>query len=207
MFKVNTQIKRKFLNLILCFCGIQYKSVFIGKRSRIKAPTYIDIGTRINGSMLVRGKGELYVGKYCAIAEDLRVATSNHDVTYLNMQLALQEKIGAKKSHNKAGKVMIGNNVWIGDAVIILPGVKIGNGAVIGAGSVVTKDVEDFGIYAGNPAKLIRKRFSDELIDVLSKIDWWNWGEEKLISSKTIFNKAIDIESFEELKKLISENS
>jgi chloramphenicol O-acetyltransferase type B len=78
------------------------------------------------------------------------------------------------------GNTVIGNDVWIGAEAMVMPGVHIGDGAVIGARAVVTKDVEPYAMVAGNPAKVIRKRFSDEDIASLLRIQWWNWPEEKI---------------------------
>ncbi len=72
------------------------------------------------------------------------------------------------------GDTVIGNDVWIGQNATILPGVNIGDGAIIGANSVVGCNVEPYNIVAGNPAKFIKKRFDDELIDVLRNLQWWN---------------------------------
>lgn len=74
----------------------------------------------------------------------------------------------------------IGNDVWIGSNCMIKSGVVISNGAVIGMGSVVTKDVGPYEIWAGNPARLIRKRFDDETIEKLQRIEWWNFEDDKI---------------------------
>ena len=84
---------------------------------------------------------------------------------------------------NSKGDTIIGNDVWIGNSVTIMPGVKIGDGAVIGTGSIVTKDVEPYAIVAGNPAKLIRRRFDDETIEFLLELQWWNWPIEKIAAN------------------------
>lgn len=72
------------------------------------------------------------------------------------------------------GDTVIGNDVWIGQNAVILPGVQIGDGAIIGANSVVGSDIEPYTIVAGNPAKELRKRFDDELIDLLLRVKWWD---------------------------------
>ena len=78
------------------------------------------------------------------------------------------------------GDTVIGNDVWLGYGVTIMPGVKIGDGAIIATRSTVTKDVEPYSIVGGNPAKLIRKRFSDEVIEGLLRLKWWDWPVEKV---------------------------
>jgi chloramphenicol O-acetyltransferase type B len=76
-----------------------------------------------------------------------------------------------------AGNTVIGNDVWIGAEAMIMPGVNVGDGALIGARSVVTKDVEPYAIVGGNPAKPIRKRFSEDEIVMLLEMKWWQWPE------------------------------
>jgi acetyltransferase-like isoleucine patch superfamily enzyme len=78
------------------------------------------------------------------------------------------------------GNITIGNDVWIGAKTTIMSGVTIGDGAVIGSGSVIAKDVPPYSIWVGNPAKMIKKRFSDGQIEKLMKIKWWNWPEQKI---------------------------
>ena len=78
------------------------------------------------------------------------------------------------------GDTVIGNDVWIGQHVTVLPGVHIGDGAINGANSVVTKDVPPYTIAGGNPCRVIRKRFSEELIAYLEEIRWWNWDADKI---------------------------
>lgn len=74
----------------------------------------------------------------------------------------------------------VGNDVWIGQNVTVLPGVHIGDGAIIGANSVVASDIPPYCIAAGNPCRVIKKRFDDELISHLEKIQWWDWSDEKI---------------------------
>ena len=78
------------------------------------------------------------------------------------------------------GDTVIGNDVWIGQNAVVLPGVQIGDGAIIGANSVVGSNVAPYTIVAGNPAKLLRKRFDDELIDLLLRFRWWEKSIEEI---------------------------
>lgn len=84
------------------------------------------------------------------------------------------------KTYPVKGDTIIGNDVWIGHQVTIMPGVKIGDGAIIATNTTVTKDVEPYSIVGGNPAKEIKKRFSEEQIAELLAIKWWDWNIEQI---------------------------
>lgn len=91
-------------------------------------------------------------------------------------------------------EILIGNDVWIGNGVTLLPGVKIGDGAVVAAGSIVTKDVPPYAIVGGNPAKVIKYRFTDEQIEKLLDIKWWEWDDRKIEANKENFK--LEIQAF-----------
>lgn len=93
----------------------------------------------------------------------------------------------------RKGDTLIGNDVWFGHESMIMPSVSIGDGAIIAARSVVTKHIPPYSIVGGNPAKIIRKRFSDEVIEQLVKIQWWNWNYEKITRNISVIVGA-DIE-------------
>lgn len=131
----------------------------------------------------------LVIGKFCSIACGAKFLfnSANHTMTSLStypFPLFFEEweleKKNVMKSWDNKGDIIIGNDVWIGYEAVILAGVTIGDGAIIGTRAVVTKDVPPYTIVGGIPAKPIRKRFSDETIDELLKIKWWNWSEEKI---------------------------
>ncbi len=134
---------------------------------------------------------KLIIGKFCAIAENIRFIMNgaNHRMdgitTYpFNIFGSGWEKVTpSTEEFPFKGDTVIGNDVWIGQNVTIMPGVKIGDGAIIAANSTVTKNIEPYAIYGGNPAKFIKKRFSDEKIERLLKLQWWNWDEEKLFEN------------------------
>lgn len=79
------------------------------------------------------------------------------------------------------GDIVIGNDVWIGYKAIILAGVKIGDGAIIGTGALVTKNIPAYSIVGGIPARVIRKRFSEDIINKLKFLKWWDWPKEKIM--------------------------
>lgn len=179
-------------------CGIK-----IPKGSTIDAPTEIGKGTRINGEILIKGKGNCVIGKYCAIGAGVRIITSNHLIGQANLQCHLQRKIGARQIDVPKGAVMIGHNVWIGDSVLILSGVKIGDGAVIGAGAVVTRDIPDFAVAVGVPCKPVRTRFAPSICKQLKELAWWDWSDERMKRNKQFF--SMDLAEAEEHMILSSE--
>lgn len=101
------------------------------------------------------------------------------------------------------GDTVVGNDVWIGQNVTILPGVHIGDGAIIGLNSVVGSDVPPYTVVAGNPAKEIRKRFDDELIQIMLKLRWWDKSIEEIDSLIPLLTCADLKKVKEELKKMI----
>jgi acetyltransferase-like isoleucine patch superfamily enzyme len=133
---------------------------------------------------------KLEIGKYCSIAEGVTfILGGNHRVDWIStFHFQAFPKIWGnldfpKDAISSNGNITIKNDVWIGHGAIILSGVHVGNGAVIGAGSVVTKDVEDFAIVAGNPAKLIRFRFDEETRKEILESEWWNDSKELVQSN------------------------
>lgn len=132
---------------------------------------------------------KLIIGKFCSIACGAKFIfnSANHSLSSLSTypfpiffeEWNLDVKDITKAWDNK-GNIIIGNDVWIGYEAVILAGVTIGDGAVIGTRAVVTKDVPPYTIVGGVPAKPIRKRFTQEMIDFLLKIKWWNWSEERI---------------------------
>ena len=89
-----------------------------------------------------------------------------------------------------AGDTVIGNDVWIGTEAIVMPGIRIGHGAIIGTRALVTRDVEPYTIVGGNPAKPIRKRFSDEDIALLLEMAWWDWPDDMLQAAMPLMTSA-----------------
>ena len=173
--------KGKYYRFLLSFRNLKDKTgIYIGKGSKIANNTIISDGSRINGKIIIKGKGSCILGKFVAFGDGIKIITSNHKLTSVVLQYKLQLNIGNEPEVDKKKNVEIGNNVWIGDNAIILPGVIIGDGAIIGAGSIVTKDIPAYGIAAGAPARFIKYRFSSEKINELEKLNWHNWSIEEM---------------------------
>ncbi|MGC9143865.1 CatB-related O-acetyltransferase [Hydrogenobaculum sp.] len=102
---------------------------------------------------------------------------------------------------NSKGDMIIGSDVWIGIETLLMPGIKIGDGAVIGAGSVVVKDVPPYAVVGGNPARVLKYRFHQDIIDELLKIRWWDWEDER-IREAAPFLMSKNVEEFIKLVKV-----
>ncbi len=162
---------------------------------------FIEIGknTLFNGEKnLVASKdSKIYIGKYCAIANGINIITLNHDYNFPAIQGTLHKNLfndnhpgcitNPPNKERTKGDVVIGNDVWIGEDVFITSGVTIGDGCCIGAKSVVTKDLPPYSICVGSPCKPIKMRFSENVINFLIKIKWWNWSENKMRNNKKFF--------------------
>ena len=181
------------------------KNIFIAKGSYIHKGVTIGEGTRINNISHI---GESDIGCYCAIGGRLVIRSTNHSVEYLNMQDYLQNNtLGShvEVAGKSKGKVSIGHGVWIGDSVIILPGVTVGNGAVIGAGSVVTKPIPDYAVAVGNPARVMRYRFSKDILNILKDVRWWEWSPNKMKANINLFETNLAKISAKELESILKE--
>lgn len=134
---------------------------------------------------------KLIIGKFCSIACGAKFLMNcgNHTLHSLStytFPLFGEEwgnKTNVRDSWDNKGNITIGNDVWIGYEAVILSGVTIGDGAIIGTRSVVTKDVPPYTIVGGAPARVIKKRFSDDVIEKLLEMKWWNWPVEKIAGS------------------------
>lgn len=149
----------------------------------------------------VTDKYKLKIGNFCSIAGGVSIILSSaHRADWVSTFPFIQAEDTTIMDHiednskrgllSSKGDVIIGNDVWIGRNAIILSGVKIGDGAIIGAGSIVTKNVNDYEIVVGNPAKHIKYRFNREEIEGLKKIQWWNWPIEKIMENRSLIESS-----------------
>lgn len=133
--------------------------------------------------------GTISIGKYCQLGVDVALHATNHPISFMTTYINQNLFQGELKQLKEENEIIIGHDVWIGHGVIIVGNVNIGNGAIIAAGSVVTKDVAPYAIVAGVPAKEIRKRFSDIIIQEIETLQWWNKSELEIEKIKPLFFK------------------
>lgn len=154
------------------------------------------------------------IGRYCSFGNNLLISPDNHPSDWLSthpMQYNKNfKKVPEIKVYHYDGllnppETVIGNDVWCGHNVTILQGVKIGDGVVVGTGSIVTKDVPPYAIVVGNPARIVKYRFSSEIIEELLELKWWELEAEELDGVEfPDIRKAID--QIKEIKKRKTEN-
>ena len=134
-------------------------------------------------------RDKLIIGKFCQIAAGVEFVMNdaNHQMSAVSTfpfytMSGWDMEAPSTLDMPFKGNTVIGNDVWIGQNAVILPGVSIGDGAIIGANSVVGSNVDPYTIVAGNPAKVLRKRFDEELIDLMLRFKWWDKSVDEINS-------------------------
>ena len=172
----------------------------VGARTILTEVSMADYSYVVNDSQITYTS----IGKFCSIAAMTRINPGNHP-----MQRATQSHFTYRSSAYFPGEaddleffawrrehhIHIGHDVWIGHGAVILPGRNVGSGAVIAAGAIVTKDVPAYTIVAGNPARIIRRRFSEREAERLGKLTWWDWSHDALRAALPDFRK-LSIDAF-----------
>jgi chloramphenicol O-acetyltransferase type B len=148
-----------------------------------------------------------HIGKFCSLGPQVLSGCGGHPIDLVSTNPVFFSTFtqsgvtfAEKDCFQDREDIIIGHDVWIGARAFIKDGVKVGNGAVVAAGAVVVKDVPDYAIVGGTPAKIIRYRFPPEAIQQLLMIQWWDWSGEKLHQASEYFSKD-DIYSFIEWAK------
>jgi len=134
------------------------------------------------------GADKLVIGSFCSIgsgAAFIMAGNQGHRSDWISTfpffwMPDVPAFAGARNGYQPAGDTVIGNDVWIGSEAIVMPGITIGDGAVIGTRSLVTRDVAPYAIVGGNPARVIRKRFDEQLVALLLEMKWWDWSDDQL---------------------------
>lgn len=179
--QTNITIEPNLYNISKDVC-LEYPSTINGVN--LSMPFKLGAFTHINPDGSIQN---CTIGRYCSIARNVKIGNGSHPTNWLSVNACqyIKEFHEYDKLFNERIKIknfqpykhtVIGNDVWIGANVYIKDGLKIGDGAIIGANSVVTHDVEPYAIVAGCPAKIIRYRFTPEIIKELLELQWWKYN-------------------------------
>ena len=181
----------KVRNILWRILGISKQHMqYVTDSCFLKEDKYTSIGykTYDNNAIVYRwSDAPLIIGKYCSISYGVKfiIDDGKHMYNEVSSYPFHENEVGKKKG------ITIGNDVWIGLDAIILSGVHIGNRAIIAAGAVITKDVPDYCVVAGNPAVVKKEKCSKEFAQEMEKIAWWNWSDSKISSSISDFKLSI----------------
>ena len=202
-----------FLNLfklrVSKFALIDSKSI-ISKQSRVNQLCQI-YDSKIESFSYVGPNSKIIcvdIGKFCSISNDCSIGLPIHSLKCISTSPIFTSKSNGTgiswsevNSFDEYKRTIIGNDVWIGTKAIIMGGVKIGDGAIIGAGAIVTKDIPNYAIAVGIPAVVIKYRFSNDIINKLNDIKWWDKSERDLIVNINLFqNDKFNINDLERIK-------
>lgn len=187
--------------------NLMHKSVRINLTAKIKNGTYFEGKNKIGSRSFLSGHigaysyigndcrlGKVKIGRFCSISPNVKIVTGNHPTGYISTSpvfystarqcgTAFTDQNTYREELYTTGDYAceIGNDVWIGENVLIKGGVRIGDGAIIAMGAVVTNDIEPYTICGGVPAKVIKKRFADNIQNQIEKSKWWELPEDTLI--------------------------
>lgn len=185
------EIKKIVRKLLWRLLGFEYQHIFrIADHVFLKEDSYTFIGNHSinNHAMVYRwSDAPLRIGKYSGISYNVRfiMDDGSHKVDVVSSYPFKKNKIGKKDG------IKIGNDVWIGMNATILYGVTIGNGVTVAAGSVVTHDIPDYCVVGGVPARIIKRKCTEEEVHEMNKIAWWNWEDELVEERQEDFNLSI----------------
>jgi acetyltransferase-like isoleucine patch superfamily enzyme len=169
-------------------------AVSIGRGSLLGADAELNLFT-----------ARLTMGQFCHTSSYFAAVGSRHTLHYPSTFAVSRGPYAfLGEPADRVGDLVIGNDVWFGMRVILLPGVRVADGCVVGAGSVVTHSLtEPYGIYAGSPARLIRLRFAPHVVKWLCAIQWWNWPTRRLWEAREFFRTDLSNKTEDELWRLI----
>ena len=145
------------------------------------------------------GIAKLVIGKFCIFGLEVSIhLVSDHHtdwVTAYDINVLIGDYVAQYKEEDLVykGDIVIGNDVWVGERAEILPGITLGDGSIVAAGSIVTHSVEPYTIVGGNPIKTIKNRFSEEQIEMLTSMKWWDWNDNDIANARNLI-QSTDVE-------------
>lgn len=192
------QIVKNYLGWRIENKGKNDTSLFtVGDRNKIKVGDYTY--GRLNVAMWNTPEEGLLIGRFCSIATTARfICGGGHETAVISTYPFRQKFLGEGQATTR-GKIVLDDDVWVGDSAMIMSGVHIGQGAVIGAGAVVTHDIPPYAIAAGVPAKVVKYRFTDQIISRLMHLDYAKLSKETIKNNMVILSQSVTEENVDSL--------
>lgn len=181
--------------------GRNFTSLFtVGDRNKIKVGDYTY--GRLNVAMWDAPDESLSIGKYCSIATTARfICGGGHEMNVLSTYPFCQKFLGDGNAVTN-GPIILDDDVWVGDSAMIMSGVHIGQGAVIGAGAIVTHDIPAYAVAVGTPARVVRYRFDEKIIEKLMQVDYTKLNPEKIKENISLLKTQVTKENVDEMVNL-----
>ena len=169
----------------------------------------VKVGKFSYGSIAVESWGSeeerLEIGNFVSIAEGVKfLLGGNHEIDTFTTFPFKVKFFGEKMEAKTKGSIIVKDDVWIGTNSLILSGVVIGQGAIVGAGSVVTKDVPPYAVVGGNPARVLKYRYPQEIVERMLKVEWSTINLEKIHEVKKELYQKLDLETLEKVESIFS---
>lgn len=184
--------------------NLKRKNVILAENTNVSNPRIINNTQIGKGSYVAENSilSMVKIGRFCSIGPNLVCGFGRHPLNGISTSPCFYSTLkqngmtySCENKFEERKEIVIGNDVYIGMNVSILDGVTIGDGAVIGAGAVITKNVPPYAVVCGVPAKIIKYRFSKDIIQKLLKIKWWDWDDQKLQDVERMFFNVEDFVS------------
>jgi acetyltransferase-like isoleucine patch superfamily enzyme len=157
----------------------------VGRGTIFAGEVAVGYGTTIGPNCFLHGP--VAIGNYCQFAPAVGIYGRDHPTSHISTYVNRNLLDGKLWSYGRAETVCIEHDVWVGHGAVILRGVRIGSGAVVAAGAVVTRSVPPYAIVAGNPARTLRMRFPDAVVERLLRLQWWFLGSDQLKAHEKLF--------------------
>lgn len=204
-----TKAQSLFMNSISFFSQVEYSTV--SRKAKVWQKVKVFHSTIGDYSYVGPNCRIIHcnIGKFCSIAGDSAIGMGTHSLNHISTASIFTAPVNGtrikwtdKPSFEEFKEIHIGNDVWIGMRVMVMGGVNIGNGAVVAAGAVVTKDVPPYAIVGGVPARVIKYRFPEDVIQKLETSKWWSLDDETLKQNIHLFQKPLEGDNLDTLVEI-----